>query len=248
LTAAEANALDKIWQGPTHNGKQLWFGSERGTTLGVLDGPTAFSISTTFLQYWVEQNPTFDWHTLTEATFPSELKKTAMKFNNVLASDDPDLSAFRKRGGKMIAYHGLADQFIYPRGTYNYYNRATERAGGLKHVQNFFRFFPFAGNRHCNGGNAEQPNAPLQISNDLFNVLVNWVEQGAAPDSIVAYNNKDPNLATVSRPVCMYPDKLVYKGTGSTSVAANFICQHEEEDDFIRAEFVPLDLIAVGAN
>jgi hypothetical protein len=244
LTAAEANALDKIWQGPTKNDRRLWFGSERGTTLSVLDSTPAFSISTTFLQYWVEQNPTFDWKTLTEATFPAELKKTAIKLNDVLASDDPDLSEFHKHGGKMIAYHGLADQFIYPRGTYNYYNRATDRAGGLKQVQKFFRFFPFAGNRHCGGGNADQPNAPLQISNDLFSALVNWVEHGSAPDSILAYNNKDPKLATVNRPVCMYPDQLVYKGTGSTSVASSFMCRHEDEDDLIRAQFVPLDLIA----
>jgi hypothetical protein len=176
LTAAEVGAVDKIWQGPTKKGFRLWFGPERGTSLASLNGPTAFSISTLFLQYWVYQDPTFDWHTLTETTFGQAFNETAVKFNNVLANSDPDLSAFRKRGGKMISYHGLADQLIYPRGTYNYYNAATERAGGLKQVQKFFQFFPFAGNRHCGFGNAEQPNAPLQNSNDLFNALVGWVE------------------------------------------------------------------------
>jgi Tannase and feruloyl esterase len=238
LTAAEASAVDKIWNGPTKNGQRLWFGAERGTAVGVLNGPPEFTISTQWLQYWVYQNPTFDWHTLTETTFNQAFDKGDIKFDAVLGTEDPDLSAFRKHGGKMIMYHGLADQDIFPRGTFNYYNRATARAGGLSEVQKFYRFFPFAGNRHCGGGSPEQPNAPLQISNDLFNSLVNWVENGVAPDSIVAYNNKTPALATVSRPVCKYPDKLVYNGTGSTNVASSFACKHEEHDALADAERV----------
>src|SRR5262249_48655170 len=97
---------------------------------------------------------------------------------------------------------------------------------------------------HC-GGNFDQPNAPLISGADLFNALVNWVEHGVAPDSIIAYNNANPALATVSRPICKYPDKLVYKFTGSTNDAANFICQQQEQDDFFTSELVVPDR---GAN
>ncbi len=244
LTPAEASAVDKIWEGPSKQGKRLWFGLERGTTFVGLDGANPFSISTQWLQYWVNQNPAFDWHTITEASFPQVFKASEVKFHDVIGTDDPDLSDFRKGGGKMIMYHGLADLLIMPRGSYNYYNRATDRDGGLKNVQKFYRFFPYPGNSHC-GGNPDQPNAPLISGTDLFAALVNWVENGAAPDSIVAYNNSNPALATVSRPICKYPDKLVYKGTGSTSLAANFTCRHEESDDFIHSEFVVPD---VGFN
>ena len=147
----------------------------------------------------------------------------------------------------MIMYHGLADLLIMPRGSYNYYNRVTSREGGLRDVQKFYRFFPYPGNSHC-GGNPDQPNAPLINRTDLFNALVNWVENGAAPDSIVAFNNPDPTKATVSRPICKYPDKLVYKGTGSTSAAANFVCRHENDDDFILSQFVVPDLGALGRD
>jgi hypothetical protein len=244
LTDAEASAVDKIWEGPSSKrGLRLWFGLERGTTFVGLDGPAPFSISTQWFQYWVKQNPAFDWHTITEASFPQVFAQSELKFHDVIGTDDPDLSDFRKRGGKMIMYHGLADLLIMPRGSYNYYNRVTEREGGLKNVQKFYRFFPYPGNSHC-GGNPDQPNAPLINGTDLFNALVNWVENGVAPDSIVASSNADPAKA-VSRPICKYPDKLVYKGTGSTNVATSFTCAHQDSDDFILSQFVVPDLGAI---
>jgi hypothetical protein len=82
------------------------------------------------------------------------------------------------------------------------------------------------------------PNAPLVNSNDLFAALVNWVENGVAPDSIEASNNATPALATVTRPVCMYPDKLVYDGFGSTNVASSFACKTEKTDPLQDAETV----------
>jgi hypothetical protein len=236
LTAAEASAVNKIWDGPPAGaGKRLWFGLERGAALNGLDGSSPFSISTQYLQDWVNQNPTFDWHTITEASFAQAFKQSELKFHDVIGTDDPDLSKFRRHGGKMITYHGLADVLIFPRGTYNYYNRATDQAGGLSEVQKFYRFFPYPGNGHC-GGNAQQPNAPVVNSTDLLNELVNWVEHGVAPDSVIAYNNANPTLATVSRPICKYPDKLVYNGAGSTNVASSFACKHQSSDDLSSAE------------
>jgi hypothetical protein len=237
LTSAEASAVNKIWDGPPGSkaGERLWFGLERGTTFLGLDGPSPFSISTQWFQYWVDQNPAFDWHTITEANFAQQFKQSELKFHDVIGTDNPDLSEFREHGGKMIMYHGLADLLIMPRGSYNYYNRATKHAGGLSEVQKFYRFFPYPGNSHC-GGNPDQPNAPLINTTDLFNELVNWVEHGTAPDSIIAYNNATPALATVSRPICKYPDKLVYNGTGSTNVASSFACKHESHDELMEEE------------
>jgi hypothetical protein len=238
LTSQEASAVNKIWDGPRDkDGERLWFGLERGTTFLGLDAPSPFIISTQWFQYWVDQNPAFDWHTITEASFADQFKQSELKFHDVIGTDDPDLSEFREHGGKMIIYHGLADLLIMPRGSYNYYNRATKHAGGLSKVQEFYRFFPYPGNSHC-GGNPDQPNAPLINGTDLFNALVNWVEHGKAPDSIIAFNNANPALATVSRPICKYPDKLTYNGTGSTNVASSFTCKHESHDDLMEEQEV----------
>ena len=235
LTAAEAKAVDKIWDGVVENGKRLWFGLERGTPLetgpyGIsLAGPVPFPIATDHFRYWINQDPSFDWHTLTEASFIQAFKQSQRKFNDVIGTDDPDLSDFRNHGAKMITYNGLEDELIFPRGTFNYYDRVTERMGGFDRVQRFYRFFLYPGNNHC-AFNMTQPNAPLINVEDLFKSLRGWVEDGVAPDSLVAYNNLNPALATVSRPICKYPDKLVYDGTGSTNVAANFRCKHREHD------------------
>jgi hypothetical protein len=213
-----------------------------------LDAPPPlgpFDVSTQWLQYWVNQNPAFNWKTITEASFASQFKTSELKFHDVIGTDDPNLFTFRSHGGKMIMYHGLADELIFPRGSYNYYNRVTERMGGLTEVQKFYRFFPYAGNGHC-AGNTTMPNAPLINSTDLFNALVNWVEHGVAPDSIVASNNPNPALATVSRPICKYPDKLVYKGSGSTNIASNFSCKHETNDDLIGEDKTLPDADLIG--
>jgi hypothetical protein len=241
LTSQEASAVNKIWDGPaSKSGGRLWFGLERGTTMLDLDGASPFVISTQHLAYWVNQNPAFDWHTITEASFPDQFLRSELKFHEVIGTDNPDLSEFREHGGKMIIYHGLADVLIMPRGSYNYYNRATNAAGGLSEVQKFYRFFPYPGNSHC-GGNPDQPNAPLidsSSSGALFQALVDWVEHGVAPDSVTAYNNATPAAATVSRPICKYPDQLVYNGKGSTNSASSFTCRHESQDPLMEEETV----------
>jgi hypothetical protein len=235
LLPSEASAVNKIWNGPTQAGQQLWFGLERGAPLTGLNGTVPFSISTQWFQYWVFQDPNFDWHTLTESSFAPAFLSSELKFHQVIGTDDPDLSRFKNHGGKMITYHGLQDQLIFPRGTYNYYNRVTAAMGGLANTQSFYRFFPYPGNNHC-GGNSNAPNAPLINGTDLFTALVNWVEHGTAPDSIVGFNNLNPALATVSRPICKYPDTLVYNGSGSIYSAANFHCQPQTTDPLMNAQ------------
>jgi hypothetical protein len=221
---------------------QLWFGLERGAPLELLDGAAPFSISTQYLQYWVNQNPAFNWQTITEQSFAHPFFGSEIKFHDVIGTDNPDLSQFRNHGGRMIMYHGLADTLIMPRGSYNYYNRVEGAMGGLTEVQKFYRFFPYPGNGHC-GPNSfppsfgvpnPQPNAPWINSNDLFNSLVNWVENGQAPDEIAAWNGPN-DTGTFSRPICKYPDTLSYRG-GPISNAGSFTCMRQTTDPLISAE------------
>jgi len=222
LTPPEATAVDKIWDGPRDaKGNRVWYGLERGTTLGFLAGSPPFSIAVDHFRYWIHQDPTFDWHTVTEASFVNDMLTSIAKFNDIIGTDD-DLKDFRKAGGKMITYHGLSDQLIFPRGTYHYYNSVLQ--GNDKETQKYYRFFPYPGNGHCGGGNA-----PLINAEDLFSALVNWVEHGVAPDFIVA---TQPSLAR-TRKICMYPNVLVYNGSGSTDDQASFQCQEQKKDDLI---------------
>jgi hypothetical protein len=134
-----------------------------------------------------------------------------------MASDNPDLSAFRDRGGKLVLWHGFADQLIVPEGTIDYYDAVTQAlGGGYKRTQQFARLFMAPGVGHCGGGNGPQPQA-------IFDAVVNWVENGQAPERILAA--KSSGGVTQTRPLCVYPKLARYVGTGDTNDEANFVCE-----------------------
>jgi hypothetical protein len=173
-------------------------------------------------RYWIYQDPTFNWHTVTETSFINDMLTSIAKFNDVIGTDD-DLKAFRSAGAKMITYHGLFDTLIFPRGTYHYYNSVLQ--GNYKETQKFYRYFPYPNNGHCGGGTG-----PLINAEALFSSLVNWVEYGVAPDYVVA-SQTSPVART--RKICMYPNVPVYSGNGSTDDAASFNCEVRNKDDLI---------------
>jgi pimeloyl-ACP methyl ester carboxylesterase len=217
LTPEEASAVRKIWSGPTTRaGQRLWFGLERGAPLNVLAGSNAFPIASAHFQYWIHQNPSFDWHTLSEADFEADFRASQKKFHDIIGTDDPKLGAFRKRGGKMIIWHGDADQLIFPRGTINYFERVLAANGGAKRVDDFARLFLAPGVGHCGGGDGPSPAG-------VFDAVVDWVEKGVAPKTLQA-RRKRPDGTVLSRRLCPYPTTAKWTGKGSTDDAANFVC------------------------
>ncbi len=118
----------------------------------------------------------------------------------------------------MIVSYGSLDQIIPPHGHYEYMQRLFHEMGGVKETQDFYRFYVFPNATHCGGAGMTNPL--------LFAALVKWVEQGVAPDYLVA-----PVSSTRTRKVCMYPDIARYTGTGSIDDQANFYCEHHDQDD-----------------
>jgi pimeloyl-ACP methyl ester carboxylesterase len=239
LTSAEANVVRKILNGPTdQKGRRLWFGLEPGTPLTALAGSTStgnfapFVIATQHYAYWIKQNPTFDWKTVTEESFVGDFRESQRKFNDVIGTDDVFLHRLRRHGGKVLIWHGEADQLIFPRGTLNYYNRVLLANGGLRRVDDFVRLFMAPGVAHCAGGAG--PNAV-----GTFDAVVNWVENGVAPDTLLAQRTL-PNNAVRTRPLCAYPKTAKWIGSGSTDDAANFVCvdgHHDFRDFLVRDDF-----------
>ena len=226
LSPQEAEAVRKIWNGPTSSsGQRLWFGLERGTPLIGLAGNDAFPIASTHFQYWIRQNPQFDWHTLSEADFASDFLASQRKFHDVIGTDDPNLERFRRHAGKLIIWHGEADPLIFPRGTVNYFDRVIASNGGAQEVRQFARLFLAPGVGHCGGG--EGPN-PVGV----FDAIVNWVEKGVAPETVSATRRRQDGTV-VARPLCAYPATARWTGKGSPDDAANFVCvdgQHQSGD------------------
>ncbi|RZP29990.1 tannase/feruloyl esterase family alpha/beta hydrolase, partial [bacterium] len=92
-----------------------------------------------------------------------------------------------------------------------------ETVGDQSAVDDSYRLFMAPGMGHCGGG--EGPNRF-----DALAALESWVEDGNAPDQIVASRARD-GVVDRTRPLCPYPQLAVYSGSGSTDDAANFVCE-----------------------
>jgi len=148
----------------------------------------------------------------------------------ILSSVNPDLSAFKAHGGKMIQYAGWADAAIPPENGLNYYRLVTHTMGD---PSDFYRVFMVPGMAHCGGGagpnafgNGTTNGPVIDADHDLVKALERWVEEGIAPDRIIAthyVNNAAPTVA-FQRPLCPYPERGEYVGQGDPSNAANFQC------------------------
>ncbi|VTU46151.1 Tannase and feruloyl esterase (plasmid) [Variovorax sp. SRS16] len=133
-------------------------------------------------------------------------------------TDTTDLSSFRKRGGKLMVYHGGADSSVSINDTLRWYEGVARQSGG--NAQDFARMYVVPGMNHCRGG-------PATDSFDMLPQLVQWVEGGTAPESVVAKASNPGyfNVDARSRPLCTYPRQARYKGTGDINDAANFRCE-----------------------
>jgi feruloyl esterase len=222
ITATDAEVIRRIWEGPRRqDGTFLWYGSPRGADLSALNGSSdgvamPFPVTLEWWRRFLKQDPNWDWHQLTADTYEQMWDQSVEEFT-VIATDDADLAAFRKHGGKTILWHGQADQLIYPQGTLDYFQGLQQSAGGARAAAGFVRLFMAPGVGHCAGGPGPQPTGQLEA-------LVAWVEKGIAPDSLLALSHDPQGQITRSRPLCAFPRRALYSGSGSTDEAKNFHC------------------------
>jgi feruloyl esterase len=126
-----------------------------------------------------------------------------------------NLSTFSTRGGKLLFFHGDSDPWFSPLDTLDYYKSLAPANGGADKVAEWSRIFLVPGMRHCGGG-------PALDQFDMLGAVVNWVEKGSAPESVIATGQAFPGR---SRPLCAYPKHAQYTGHGDTNDAKNFNCQ-----------------------
>jgi hypothetical protein len=126
-----------------------------------------------------------------------------------------NLSTFSLNGGKLIFFHGDSDPWFSPLDTLGYYKSLAAANGGAEKVATWSRIFLVPGMAHCGGG-------PSLDQFDMLSAVVDWVEKGKAPDSVVATGKAFPGR---SRPLCAYPTHAQYTGKGDTQDARNFRCE-----------------------
>jgi hypothetical protein len=234
LSAAQVAALKKDFGGPRNSAGQSlyaswpWDAGVRGADwrrwrLG--NSPTAVSdardvtlIAADAMRYefFTPPDPTFDFMAFNFDADPARMDAYAAIYNTV----STDVSAFRSRGGKMLIVHGISDPIFSANDSIDYYEKLVAANGGLASAKDFARLYLVPGMNHCS--NSGGPATDLY---DALTPLMNWVENGTAPDRIVAKAGAAAPWPGRTRPLCPYPQQAHYAGSGSLEDAASFSCQ-----------------------
>lgn len=174
--------------------------------------PADFGLAENTMRYLVHKppKPDYDYKTL---DFDRDIHMLD-EWSKFADAKKPDLAGFRNRGGKLLMTYGWADSILQPLMGVQYYEKAAARNG--PNTQDFFRLFMVPGIAHCSGGIGPD-------RNDVVTAVINWVEKGKAPDSILASRVVD-NKVVRTRPLCPYPQVARYSGQVSIDDAANFKC------------------------
>lgn len=241
LTAPQLAALRKIYSGPRDSkGRQIFPGysaggeAEAGGWAPWISGverekSLMFGFGTQFFKYMVFDNPDWQFRTFDAGR---DTKAADDKTARYLNATDPDLSAFKKRGGKLIMFHGWSDAAIPALNAIDYYQSVVSKMGASD-VDEFLRLYMVPGMQHCGGGAGpssfgQNTAAKGDRLHDLDAALEAWVEQGTAAEQIIATKYKTASGAVPevvrTRPLCPYPQAARWKGSGSTDDAANFVC------------------------
>jgi feruloyl esterase len=245
LTAQQISALEAIFGGARNSGGEPLYtgfpydggigdpgplGSLRAWTLGSpsvpvnssLDGTLVASIlafvsitppvaTTDLLGFLLD----FDFDRDAPKIFATagEYDQSSVEF---MGATSTDLAAFRRRGGKLIVYHGASDGVFSANDTIRWYEELDAANAGR--AADFARLFVVPGMGHCAGG-------PATDGFDAVAAIVDWVEDGISPDRIVARASPSSPFPGRTRPLCPYPLQTRYRGEGSIEAAESFTCR-----------------------
>jgi len=240
LTPAQVGAARKLYAGPHDHGILLFPGLEPGGESVTGDWNTwisgtspaspgaQYGLGLGFACSLMQNVESCDYLALDVA---EQDAKARQSLQPILSAVNPDLRAFRARGGKMIQYAGWADAAIPPENGLNYYRKVTHTIGDPR---DFYRVFMVPGMAHCSGGagpnafgNGTTNGPVIDADHDLVKALEQWVEHGVAPERIIAthyVNNVAAQGVQFQRPLCAYPERAEYRGHGDPDEATSFQC------------------------
>ena len=231
LTAPQVATVQAIYAGPVdpNTGARIFSGGNPSAESGWTGYVNAVEPARTdFWRYWVFNNPNWTWQSF---DYDRDVTYTDALVGPVVNNNNPDLSAFKAHGGKLIIYHGESDPIAPVGDTLSYYNNVLALQGSQQQMDSFYRLFLAPGMGHCSGGAGpnvfgNEGTTPLQINaqHDVTTAMDQWVTKGIPPSSIVASNIAN-NVVTRSRPLCPYPHVARYVGGGDRNNAASWACQ-----------------------
>jgi feruloyl esterase len=215
VTTTQISILQRLYAGPVNprTGERIY----AGLTPGSEDAPLG-PIMQGDPDLWPDQQfYPFRW-TLGASfasdrfDFDHDLDRVDGRLSATLNANSADLSAFARRGGKLILYSGLADPAVPFAEVVDFYDRLDARAGGAGKADAFARLFLVPGMGHCFGGPGAtelgQPftsNIPVSPDSDILMALVAWTEGQSAPSRLIAHKPAEGDRPAEQRPVCAYP-------------------------------------------
>jgi hypothetical protein len=228
VTGAQRAAIARIYAPVVAGGRTIYPGqpfggeAERGGWRAWITGPIGerftegrppsmqWAFGTEMFKYFVFGDPAWDYTRYDLATWATDTKMLAATLN----AESPDLDAFRARQGKLLLWHGWSDAALNAVETIRYHDAVAARNPAAR---DSMRLFMLPGVQHCGGGAGPD-------SVDWIGTLAAWVEKGERPERVVA-TKLEKNAAVRTRPVCAYPQRAVYDGTGNPDAAASFVCK-----------------------
>jgi feruloyl esterase len=192
-------------------GWPFWITGRDSSLMRDVHVPTAQAMFVTEgAKYFMFNDSTWDY-----SRYSGSFAVDAKRWAEILDADNPDLSRFAARKGKVIIWHGWSDPALNPMATIGYYNKVVARDA---RAPSYARLFMEPGVLHCGDG-------PGPSDAPWMTAIIDWVENGRAPDQIIATKADSSRRTIRSRPLCAFPRRAVYKGAGSTDDATNFACR-----------------------
>ncbi len=220
LTSEQVEAVQKIYAGPTNprTHERVWSPLYPGSELDwsfFTQAPSPIGIATSTLRDAILKDPTWDYRT-SPIDYDRDVARADSSDIARVNASNPDISAYVRRGGKLILSGGWNNALVPAGAVVDYYSRV-EAAIGRDATQRSVRLYMVPGMIECNGG-------PGTDTFDMLAVMRQWVERGQTPNEVIA-SRVEHGKVVRTRPLCPYPQVATYRGTGSTDDARNFVCR-----------------------
>ncbi|CAG8983681.1 hypothetical protein HYALB_00004113 [Hymenoscyphus albidus] len=199
----------------------------------ILEAPFTYYTGARFgaadwFEYAILNDSNWDPATLTPADW--RLSSTLNLFN--IETFNGDLSALQNRGSKLLHYHGTADGVISSENSPRYYQHVVDTMGkSPAELDDFYRYFPISGMAHCGGGpgatkigNGARQSNSLDPAENVLMAMVQWVEEGIAPETVTGVQTSADGQVTAKRRHCKWPARTTYNGVGDSNNPDSWSC------------------------
>lgn len=245
LTPAQAASVKKLYaDSKLRDGKLEYHGLLPGGELGnngwpgwitgaSRDASEGSKYAEGYFRNLVYSDPKWD---IQSFDLDRDLKVAQQKTGPMLDAINPDLTAFKAHGGKLILYHGWNDPAISPLATIDYYNNVVQTVGPVE-TDSFVRLFLVPGMQHCAAGPGPTefgqfgPFIDPALNDPAHNITIaleTWVEKGTAPEQVIARGSAGATGAgkgeAFAQPICAYPKAAAYIGSGDRKDPASYSC------------------------